>query len=435
MDQQTEQKLLQAKDDLHAKLLAIPGVHATGIGFKRVGGARTNTIAICVHVRRKRPLRDVPEPERIPSTAQGFAVDVLEVSPPELCAKYRPLVGGCDLGVRSGGFWQGTLGCIVKDKNTQQVFALSAGHALRSVGSATFQPASFTVTDELGSTEKLIIDSQVDCGISNLTYYNDGGEPVIIGIGRVEGSRRLTTSDIGKRVMKRGATTALTTGIVSQLSVSGDGPNGPYSDQVYIEPYEGDFADTGDSGSVIVDGNNMIVGLLWAASTNSGQRGAMCNQIDHVLSKLGVVVLTQPDLAKPLAHKPKLEQLGALFSQNTRTRGHWQAFMQQRAELQRTLMRVPRIYALWTSLPQRELLNALLAGAADPDSLIPGQIAGRDVLDMLGQLRLAFAAHVRDRAARRAIDAFYADVASGIGSSWRAALSGQLEDKTLAAAE
>lgn len=423
MQDQNHEKLLATKSAFHEQVMALPGVHATSVGFKRIAGEPTEQVAICVHVLKKRALDELPVGERIPTQVQGFAVDVVETGLPlESGAKYRPLVGGCELGVRCNGFYFGTLGCMVVDPTTKTLYALSCAHVLKELDSAAFQPASYTVTDEIGATKTTANDSLVDCGLSTISYYSDGGRPEIIGIGKVRGSRRVTIDDLGKRMTKYGTTTNLTIGVLERIYVSGKKPDGSkYEDQFTVEG-AGNFADVGDSGSVIVDDNFMVVGLLWAVYTDKqGRLGAMANQIDNVLAKLGVQVLTYYPSASQPSTDVEQGAIAALFSQSPRAQQYWQTFLEHRQMLQQLLMRTPRLYAMWLEMPQHELLDALRQGAKNPASPVPSSIGGRDTSLLLRQLYVAFARHL-EPSARQQLDAFYGDLSCNIGASWSVAL-------------
>ena len=421
MQDQNHQKLLTTKSAFHEKVMALPGVHATSVGFKRIADEQTDQVAICVHVLKKRSLDELPVAERIPAQVEGFAVDVVETGLPVECgAKYRPLVGGSELGVRS--FRVGTLGCMVVDPATKTLYALSCAHVLNDLGSTAFQPASYTVTDEIGATNKIENDKLVDCGLATVSYYSDSGNPEILGIGKVRGSRRVTVDDLGKRMTKYGTSTALTIGVLERIFVSGNKPDGSRYEDQFTVAGAGNFADLGDSGSVIVDDKFMVVGLLWAVYGTEGRFGAMANQIDNVLTKLGVQVLTYYPASAPQPSS-EVEQgtMAALFSQSPRAQQYWQTFLQHRQALQQQLMRTPRLYAMWLEMPQRELLDALREGAKNPASPIPSSIAGKDTALLLRQLYVAFARHL-EPSARQQLDAFYRDVTCNIGESWSVAL-------------
>ncbi|MBI4539871.1 MAG: hypothetical protein HY704_10230 [Gemmatimonadetes bacterium] len=63
------------KERVEDDLLGIPGVQGVDVGYKVVGGKKTNRIAIRVYVARK---RDVAEEERIPPEIEGIPTDVIE---------------------------------------------------------------------------------------------------------------------------------------------------------------------------------------------------------------------------------------------------------------------------------------------------------------------------------------------------------------------
>ena len=136
----TLEQMKQAEDNFHPKAMSIPGVHATGIGFKEIAGELTDTMAIRIYVTKKKPLSEVPAGERIPEQIGGFPTDVIER--PEMTAltdenKYRPIVGGCNIVV---GFYSGTCGCIVKDTTDNSVCGLSNQHVLDHYAEFIGQP-------------------------------------------------------------------------------------------------------------------------------------------------------------------------------------------------------------------------------------------------------------------------------------------------------
>ncbi|HEV7509950.1 MAG TPA: hypothetical protein VGS07_34075 [Thermoanaerobaculia bacterium] len=111
------ERISAVKKGAEGRLLAIPGVHAVGLGAKYAGGQRTREPAIMVFVEKKKPAGDLLPHEVIPSEIDGVKTDVMESAPPRLHSddkKYRPLVGGVQIwggGTVGGG---GTLGCIAR---------------------------------------------------------------------------------------------------------------------------------------------------------------------------------------------------------------------------------------------------------------------------------------------------------------------------------
>jgi hypothetical protein len=72
-------RILAVKQSVAAKLHAIPGVHAVGVGAKVVGGKKTEELAIAVFVVKKKGLNELAESERVPSEIQGIKTDVVEM--------------------------------------------------------------------------------------------------------------------------------------------------------------------------------------------------------------------------------------------------------------------------------------------------------------------------------------------------------------------
>lgn len=70
----------KAVKDAHLhELLSKPNVVGCGVGFRQVGGERTDQVALVVMVRSKVPPALLAEHERIPSELEGVPVDVQEV--------------------------------------------------------------------------------------------------------------------------------------------------------------------------------------------------------------------------------------------------------------------------------------------------------------------------------------------------------------------
>jgi hypothetical protein len=74
--------------DAIRELLSRPGVIRVEVGLKEIGGEPVEQWAYRVHVRRKRPLEEIPPEERLPTELHGMAVDVMpgsEEPPAPLC--------------------------------------------------------------------------------------------------------------------------------------------------------------------------------------------------------------------------------------------------------------------------------------------------------------------------------------------------------------
>ncbi len=111
------ERISVVKKSAEGRLLAIPGVHAVGLGAKNTGGRRTREPAVVVFVSQKKPAATLLAHEIVPTEIDGVKTDVWESPPPRLLSDtktYRPLVGGCQ--IEGGGSLPagGTLGCIAR---------------------------------------------------------------------------------------------------------------------------------------------------------------------------------------------------------------------------------------------------------------------------------------------------------------------------------
>ena len=69
-------ELVAIKERAEAQFLGAPGVTGIDIGYKEVGGQRTEQVAIRVHVAHKTDT--VPDEQRVPAEIEGVVTDVLE---------------------------------------------------------------------------------------------------------------------------------------------------------------------------------------------------------------------------------------------------------------------------------------------------------------------------------------------------------------------
>jgi hypothetical protein len=317
-------ELIAIKQQVEAQYLGRPGVTGIDVGYKVVGGQRTDEVAIRVHVSRKTD--DVPTDERVPANIDGAVTDVLErkyepqVASVELdvslqadTTHYATLQGGISMGPSRaiGGFvFAGTLGAIVIDKATNQHAALTNFHvacvdSTWSVGDRMVQPSRIDTGvvpgDEFGAIARATLSGHVDGALISI----DAGKSTSCSIAEIGDVRGTTAATLGMAVRKRGRTTGLTYGSVDGLSLSvnvdyGDGIGArTLTDQVSIAAdtnHNAMFSDHGDSGSVIVDSNNNVVALLFAGAG----AGTVGNPIANVLSELNIDICVGKSLFKDL---------------------------------------------------------------------------------------------------------------------------------------
>lgn len=288
----TLRQLREAKAVFAKNLLAIPDVHGVGIGYKRKNGKKTKSLALVLHVYRKRPEQEVEPSQRIPPTLEFWSpesqnrikviTDVVEKVPPqpEACGpcetdfgtRVRPVAGGFSFGLATKA--GGTLGGYVWDKTTKKVAFLSNHHIIGGAANATvIQPSigdgGASPADDFGS---VIRAGTLDAAIGAATDSNDQELEI-----ECSGPAVLELADaaLEMEVEKVGQTTGLTCGVVELIDYD-SGHYGSHTD-LWIDGAGSDFSNPGDSGSLYVErthpqGHNWkrVVGIHWGGSDNDG---------------------------------------------------------------------------------------------------------------------------------------------------------------------
>ncbi len=268
---------------------------------------------LAVRVQRK-ALLDHPLLERIRKQAKG-EVDVRYVgrltkleTPPALQKRRRPLVIGCSVGHFK--ITAGTLGCFVKTRETQEIAMLSNNHVLANenrakAGDAILQPGSFdggANPGDLAATltkfkrMRLTRTNFVDAAIAALSPGIQFNEKRLGSFGNLKGLGP-DFLDEGAEVRKVGRTTGETTGRVTAFELDNvvvgyDIGNLRFDNQVEIEGAGShSFSDGGDSGSLIVDDDDLGVALLFAGGDSGGSNGmglTYANPLKVVLDTLKI---------------------------------------------------------------------------------------------------------------------------------------------------
>lgn len=314
----------------YSELMQYPGVRGVSIGSKEVGGELTAQLAIQVLVTTKRPLEQLAPEEVIPSEIDGIRTDVVEEGEQYLLqaceqvddtSKSRPLQGGVQLqplrSIMPGGI--GTLGCLVRDTMTNGVVMLSNAHVLGDeeshTGDTVGQPimcsiASACLSDPVGKVLRFKKSAHVDGAIASIDegIGHDPNVAQIKDIGTVAGSRYLTDSEIRDnavngspvRVQKRGRTTGHTFGVIVGWQQHPVEIKLPRSGRVYnvmqdtlrikVRSPSECFAAGGDSGSVVLDNDRKVVGLLFSATAKGDY--ARASPIQFVENELAISILT-----------------------------------------------------------------------------------------------------------------------------------------------
>ena len=442
METATFETMRAVKENYHAVAMKIPGAHATSIGRKQVDGEFTDTIAICIHLTEKRPLDQIPEAERIPKEIQGFPTDVREDSPPEFCAavgggaveaqqRYAKVPGGAHIVAANDLLWgkSGTLGCYVMDStDNKTVYGLTCAHVMGNY-SKIFQPDNTNFCNLLGAPVRTNAD--VDAGIFSLgSWLWDNN---ILQIGAVAGTRTLGYSDFGKKVVKYGSTTGLTTGVINNtdyLSKVNIGNGISIANTIIIVPETkgGVFGGSGDSGSAVVYQStesgmegNFVIGVLFAISTDSSNE-VFVVPINRILEKLKVSIVTGKNTQSD--NDTLYGRVEAMLSWSARGKDYLNLYQKHFSSILEMFSSNPRLHATWLKIPGADFIGAVHAGLNNPDSKIPSTLGDMDTAVVLDTLHTALTGYAKtvDNLPEQ-LSSLTAALKANIGKSWREAFA------------
>lgn len=302
----------RAKTVALERLLAIPGVHTVGIGYKRRGEEETDELAVVVFVDRKLRPGDVPPDWMVPPEIHFFMdsteeqevvrTDVVEQPRPvefphipdgTLATRARPAAGGRSIWRSGGG--GGTLGGWVWDDLNDEVVLLTNNHVLGGVvGTQVFQPwGSTAVADHIADLVRTgTLDATIAAPVNDADVLQE-----IEGLGPAV--YEVTPATLKMEVEKSGATTEHTIGKVEYVSLTPKHPPYVSTNDFLVKPIDPTgppkgFGWHGDSGSLIVERTNpsgqswkRVVGLLWGG-IDSGTYGGWgyAHQIQDVFANL-----------------------------------------------------------------------------------------------------------------------------------------------------
>jgi hypothetical protein len=315
-------RALDVKERARERLMAIEGVHGTGVGCRYVQGRRTDELAITVYVFAKKPASALTSQQTVPNEIEGIKTDVIEMPVGSCCddaTRYRPLIGGSKINWTTITHPQpnstvtqphdGTLGCFAKSRRTNKNVVLTAAHVVggcgdpvvavqagrrigqpnddddRSCCSKCWATVFGTVVDANQSHDVAII--QLDKCVDVKGEVKD--------IGPITGA--LTTTEInglmGQTLKMRGFRTAeVREGVVVDVGRDGisscretsDGPavTVNYFHRIIVQASGAantPIADHGDSGSPVLATSGKIAGIL-TGFEGSNKEFAVVSRID-----------------------------------------------------------------------------------------------------------------------------------------------------------
>jgi len=284
-----QNKLLERREKVEQQLLRIPGVVCVGVGLKEVKDKLSDNICFRIYVKKKKPESELAQEHVIPKTINGIETDILvnhEIVPLTIdSSKYRPLLGGIQIENERGA--KGTLGCIVtinEGPNEGKPAILSCHHVLYGygvdpekpgkIGQPSYSPCIFSSFNEIGIIEDGEKSDSLDCAIAIIST-NEGFTNEILDIGWIAGKDVAVN---GMTVFKRGAKTGYKESTVKDVS---------YRGQIMIHSYLGnEFATYGDSGSVVVNEELKVVGLIYGGFGFD----VLANHINAVIERLHITI-------------------------------------------------------------------------------------------------------------------------------------------------
>jgi hypothetical protein len=294
-----------------------PNIVGVGIAEKTVSGKPTGVLALKFFVKTKFPKSAVPTRLMLPRSIDGLPVDIEEsgsfrafrrkigrtaadLAMPNPRERMRPALPGCSIGFRIAGdlvVMGGTFGALVK--TTRAVYILSNNHVLADEnrlgpGAPIFQPALLDQgdvdADKIGELTRFIRlranrYNRVDAAIAKPSRKTSVAKDVLH-IGPPSGT---AAAEIDMMVHKFGRTTSYTAGRVASIetdvTVEYETADFTFENQMIVVGTGGQFSDSGDSGSIILQrGTNQAVGLLFGGSSSH----TIANHIGNVLRSLRV---------------------------------------------------------------------------------------------------------------------------------------------------
>ncbi|MCU0433583.1 MAG: hypothetical protein MUC87_09040 [Bacteroidia bacterium] len=348
-----EQALLSMLAQGTEKMLrAIPGVIHVSTGLKEKNGEITDQLCIRVYVEEKKTETDIPAGQIIPKEINGYPTDVNVVAQSFQFladnARYRPVKGGIQisnriiaLNAQGNGttLSRGTLGCVAFADEDNAPVILSNWHVLYANtgrdGDRIYQPSPTSIppvsllnlpmrpadddnADMIAKNRRSSITNKTDaaiavidvsscCGCCGIHYSNEINN-LSVSQGSGQPARPAYNTIVGKQVaasgmvvFKVGQSTRRVEGRVVDpnyptFTITQHGNSYTFTGQIAISHTNTSmsFSDHGDSGSVIINSDNKIIGLLFSGGNNITHNGVtyahltLANHIDDVIAGLRI---------------------------------------------------------------------------------------------------------------------------------------------------
>lgn len=312
-------EIVAARDRAAAVLLRLPNVTAVGIGGRVRAGQRVPELVLKVYVDAKVPAGQLSPSERIPSEIEGLPTDVVQMptagtgaaapAPPGQPAipfakrdseKYRPIVGGSHMeGGLSQNDYMGTLGCImVSTTDATKAYAFTNWHVMQGqhqtdptigdtkAGQPTNKDSSTKCCSHIiGTLAAGARNTTTDAALIALKPGTEWKADVL-DIGPLAGEHAVDAAEAGTHpaVRKRGARSRLSGGVIDSIGTPVTVDGIAYANAMIIMPNANTavaaadpyfFGQHGDSGSVVVNDANQVVGVFFAVPNPPYAGGAV----------------------------------------------------------------------------------------------------------------------------------------------------------------
>jgi hypothetical protein len=309
------EEIKRIKESVEDEWLKIPGVNGIAVAKKRVNNERTPEFSIVVYVSVKRPLSEIPVAEQIPPEINGVKTDIVQQGPMTI----RSYKGGIEIESEYMRNQPGSLGCFgFTTESTPRPVLLTNQHVLlpfqvTSLKGGEVGPNICTCCSSCCSTVIAIMhDAVLDPFVDGAIALLKQGTSILFevtGIGLIKPSRKLDVVDFTNNIPLK--MYSVQQGKVVTGTLETDTYTGPIYDevdgenkvqriakdhiQIKADPVNPIFGDYGDSGSVVFDAQNHIVGLYCGGTDAEG----MACPIKDVESKLHITIGTASQLNQP----------------------------------------------------------------------------------------------------------------------------------------
>lgn len=306
----------------HRHWIAEAGVQGVGIGARQRNDRERPSVVLKVYVEEKKDAAELeypaPRKVRLPGIADDIDIDVEPIG--RIAQHTGSVQPGVGVGIQPASEGTGTFGCIVRRRgDTRNLYLLSNAHVIARDGLAPEETPILSPSPEQGGRlpQHLLASlaesvqpafhtslylNEVDAAIGRIELPESRLSAVLKGLGRIRGvSSRISR---GMGVKMTGATSGVQRGVVKDPDFAlamfyrmadGTRARAGFQRQVLCS----DFSDPGDSGAVVLNRNDEVVGLHFAGATIGGQQHSVFNRIDAVLNALDIEIVTRLDTAPP----------------------------------------------------------------------------------------------------------------------------------------